>query len=249
MFNAMAVLRCLALLVLAWWVDGLADSGMVAALVHPRFFPAVSLAAGALFFLALFQCRRFTKPEKLNAWSIAGLLLILSPVLISAVLPVGYLGAQTIEKRGLTVAPAGEYGGAEAERFSRNDAEGVIEIREENFAAALKEITHDNPARHLGKRVVISGMVHRDKGMRDNQFAVTRLLLICCAADAVPVGLICESEDGCPVAEGAWVRVEGTLEEGVYMQRPLTILKVTAVDAIEPPPQPYVYPPGAYRPE
>jgi putative membrane protein len=68
------------------------------------------------------------------------------------------------------------------------------------------------PDKYVGKKVAAVGRVYRDDKMPENSFFCYRLLMFCCAADAVPVGVLIEYDKAKTLKKGAWVRVEGILK-------------------------------------
>ncbi len=102
--------------------------------------------------------------------------------------------------------------------------------------------------KYNGKEFEISGMVFFDEKLKGNEFAVTRLLMTCCAADAANVGFLVEYNGDEIFEEGEWVRVKGTMGKGKQFNKvldkeeevPKIIIK--SIKKITPPSSPYVYP-------
>ncbi len=97
----------------------------------------------------------------------------------------------------------------------------------------------ENPAVYIGDPVQLTGTVLTSAELPENQFFLTRLLITCCVADAIPVGILIEaSETGIP-PDGTWIRVEGTMDLiGPEFSQPL--VRAPAILPIDTPSQPYI---------
>ncbi len=78
-----------------------------------------------------------------------------------------------------------------------------------------------DPEDFEGSNVTLLGMVHRDKRLPANSFFCYRLVMVCCAADATPAGVIVEWPKSSKLKKGTWVTVHGkvtitTFEGGDY---------------------------------
>ncbi len=97
----------------------------------------------------------------------------------------------------------------------------------------------ENPALYIGDPVRLSGTVLTSAELPEDQFFLTRLLITCCVADAIPIGILIEASDGGPPPDGTWIRVEGTMDLiGQTLSQPL--VRATAILPIDPPSQPYI---------
>lgn len=104
-------------------------------------------------------------------------------------------------------------GGAQA------SSSGTLELTTENFAAQIEELTFHGQV-HDGQRVELTGFVMSEASARgqasiprltqEESFAVARMAIWCCAADAYAIGFAVRW-DGAVSAADSWVRVRGTL--------------------------------------
>ncbi|MBI4964544.1 MAG: TIGR03943 family protein [Desulfomonile tiedjei] len=66
-----------------------------------------------------------------------------------------------------------------------------------------------DPDAFEGSDVTVIGMVYRDKKLPSDSFFCYRLLMVCCAADATPIGLIVKWPQTGEMKTGTWVKVTG----------------------------------------
>lgn len=105
---------------------------------------------------------------------------------------------------------------------------------------------YDDPEKYMGKNVMIKGMVHKDDAEITDKFGsevflLYRFVITCCAADAIPAGMLVDAADCSSYHEGDWIAVQGTFiaikkdEENIPMIKAPTITKINA------PENPYLY--------
>ncbi len=112
-------------------------------------------------------------------------------------------------------APDGSQSGGAAQA----SASGTLELTTENFSAQIDELTSHGKV-HDGQRVELTGFVMSEASARGqaaiprlaqgDSFAVARMAIWCCAADAYAIGFAVRSQEAAPPAD-TWVRVSGTL--------------------------------------
>jgi TIGR03943 family protein len=117
-------------------------------------------------------------------------------------------GAQSADQSG---GPSGS--GAQA------SSGGTLELTTENFAAQIEELSSQGKV-HDGQRVELTGFVMSEASARgqasiprltqEESFAVARMAIWCCAADAYAIGFAVRWDGPVPAAD-SWVRVSGTL--------------------------------------
>lgn len=118
----------------------------------------------------------------------------------------------------------------------------TIDIDDEQFYDWITEI-FANADQYVGYTVSVKGkLFHSDDFMGPNQFVPSRLLMTCCAADAIPCGLIANVADLNTVALGSWATVTGTLSIGDYNGQRGPVLDVIEMTPSTAPEYEYVYP-------
>lgn len=92
-----------------------------------------------------------------------------------------------------------------------------------------------------GKRISLQGFVFREEDMPEGSFALTRFLVMCCTADAVPFGVLARGEEISALAEDTWVELEGTIEVDHVNGEERLQIKVDQIRAVEQPASPYIF--------
>ena len=110
-------------------------------------------------------------------------------------------------------------GGSQSGGVSQASSSGVLELTTENFAAQVEEFASHGKV-HDGQRVELTGFVMSEASARgqasiprltqEESFAVARMAIWCCAADAYAIGFAVRWDGAVPAAD-SWVRVRGTL--------------------------------------
>lgn len=94
-----------------------------------------------------------------------------------------------------------------------------------------------------GRTLQVTGFVTQQKGAKTGDFYVNRLLIACCAADAIPIRAKVTGAPSAYTTE-TWVRITGTYagneEPGDPNLDPLPIIRVDEVKRIPVPKEPYV---------
>jgi putative membrane protein len=68
------------------------------------------------------------------------------------------------------------------------------------------------PRFNSGQCVVMTGFVALDTVLGINSFFLARMMVACCAADAMPVGFYCIADTVPGVRDGDWVQLQGVVE-------------------------------------
>ena len=110
-------------------------------------------------------------------------------------------------------------GGSQSGGGSQASSSGVLELTTESFAAQVEELASHGKV-HDGQRVELTGFVMSEASARgqasiprltqEESFAVARMAIWCCAADAYAIGFAVRWDGAVPAAD-SWVRVRGTL--------------------------------------
>lgn len=119
-------------------------------------------------------------------------------------------------------------------------------IPDADFTGKVSRIWR-NPAKWRGRTLYLTGFVTKDKTFGAGGFFLTRMLLSCCAADAMPVGFFCQPL-GAALPEGQWITVVAKVGltsaqlDGWKETRTVPILTVLSHARTQAPENPYVYP-------
>lgn len=98
-----------------------------------------------------------------------------------------------------------------------------------------------NPKNYDGKTVRVKGQVLREQGLADNEFIPARMNMICCVADLMPIGFLCQYDNAKQFTDNEWVWVTATVHIEEYKGKRMPVLKATNVIQAPPPINEYVY--------
>ncbi|MBU4386083.1 MAG: TIGR03943 family protein, partial [Actinobacteria bacterium] len=98
------------------------------------------------------------------------------------------------------------------------------------------------PDHYQGKKAIIEGAVMSVPEAPEDCFILNRYLILCCAADAVPVGFPVRVKEGEKMpADDIWVRVSGTMTPEEINGRRMVVLEAETIEEVETPDDPYIY--------
>lgn len=91
-----------------------------------------------------------------------------------------------------------------------------------------------------GQPVQLTGTILLTDELPEERFFLSRMLITCCVADAVPVGILVDSGELPIPPQGTWVRLEGNMS---FVERSGSIqplVQATAIFPTDPPDFPYI---------
>jgi putative membrane protein len=206
--------------------------------VNQRFVPLIFLAALVLIVLSTVSIWFLFDTSKHGhrriGWS--GLALMALPVILGVlVAPTPLGGGALVNRRVTTVGLGGVSDGTttvlKVDPGKRNVLDWVQAFSQAPDAAVF-----------TGQEATLVGFVYRDEGCDDDHFLLSRFVIVCCVADAVPVGLPVRWPGAADLAGDQWVEVHGTFEVSEYGGETMPILVADRVTPTERPAQPYLYP-------
>jgi len=120
--------------------------------------------------------------------------------------------------------------------------DGVLIMTDSNFYECMNEIYNDMD-KYEGVKIEVIGFVFNDnEEFSDNEFVPARLMMVCCAADMVPVGFLCRYDKASELTADTWVKVIGTIGKTQYEGETVPYIKAENVEKAEKPVNEYVYP-------
>lgn len=117
----------------------------------------------------------------------------------------------------------------------------VTVISPNNYTNILKA-THDDIDSYVGKEIKFSGYVYRVLDFNENQFVLARNMLI--DSQAFVVGFLCEYDGISAFDDGSWIEIVGSVTKGKYHNQDIPIIKITSLNSIAQPDDPFVSPPN-----
>lgn len=221
-------------LVFAW----LLMEGRYQAFLQPRLGPLVaagSALAAAMALASLLSLLREGLLQSSPRGGVAGAVLLLLPIAVLVPVYGESLGRHALSKRAFIggIPASGAAAAAAAAPAARQDFAESGPARE----ATLLDLT-ERPGEFAGLGVVVEGMVSKAGGMPEGWILLFRFRIVCCAADAQPLGVMVRGSGFETLREDSWARVEGRFETLDFEGE--AVLAVTASKAVEipvPPPE------------
>lgn len=72
---------------------------------------------------------------------------------------------------------------------------------------------YDHPDQAYDQHWRLTCFVYKDPKLSQNHFVMTRVVVACCVADAIPIGIIAETPDASTFKADTWLEVEGVLQK------------------------------------
>lgn len=126
------------------------------------------------------------------------------------------------------------------EKYSQYEVDGVLVINDEIFADWYGDV-YDNLDDFVGKKCKYLAQVYSMEDFKPNQFLAGRYFMVCCAADLVGYGIVCESDKRSKLKDDEWITVTGTISEYKYNGYMVPILKNVTITDGKAPEVEYIY--------
>ncbi|MGG1880708.1 MULTISPECIES: TIGR03943 family protein [Paenibacillus] len=127
-----------------------------------------------------------------------------------------------------------------AELAKRLYTQSVIEVDSSIFSETIGAIDMYRQA-FQGKHITLQGFVYREGDMKDNAFALSRFLMMCCPADAVPFGVLIQDDNALTFTNDTWVEIDGVVRSATINGEEVLQIEATQITIIEQPVSPYIF--------
>lgn len=261
--------RIMVLLIWTWFLGWLmlpAGTRQLAKLLHPDLWWLVTAGSVVvlLFTVATF-CNRAPRRTTIfrRLASMPRMLLLLLPILYFTNIGHGQLGEDALRKRSLAGGLNGVIALSSEEVLKQRQATdpsaemppapadfaAVARLEEKKTAdgVTIKSVVDDfqrlilEPSSHIDKKVTLLGLVHREKDFGPQTFYCFRFRITCCAADAMPVGVLVRHQISNELMAGSWVRVDGIMRQTFKESSSKLFLEAVTVVPAGAPDFPYVF--------
>lgn len=115
-----------------------------------------------------------------------------------------------------------------------------IQVEDKDYVQTMSIIGQDVKG-FKGKEIIFSGFIYNDKDVEGDKAVVARYGITCCIADASVWGMIVAGENVNKLPQETWVKITGLLDETTYKGTLFPLVKVSKVEKINMPTDPYVY--------
>lgn len=233
------------LLGISFYLFILLITGNITRFIHPRMTMYIYFALGTLMIMAAFQAACIF--EAGGGRIKKGYAVFLLPLVCGMLLHPGSLEEDISKNKGVVISPSQiDLVYKDSTYVDGAVRDGIITLTENNFTKVLYSIW-SNPEKYVGRRISLEGFIYREKAMSGNQLIISRMIINCCAADTVVVGIAAEYGGKEKLQENEWISVIGTISM-IRCINPLTNTEETvpgiSIDnlrIIEKPDNPYVY--------
>ncbi|SCC13857.1 TIGR03943 family protein [Bacillus cereus] len=115
-----------------------------------------------------------------------------------------------------------------------------IQVEDKDYVQTMSIIGQDVNG-FKGKEITFAGFIYKDRDVTGNKAVVARYGITCCIADASVWGMIVTGKDVEKISEETWVKVTGILDKTTYKRTLFPLVKISKVEKINKPTDPYVY--------
>ncbi|MED1091608.1 TIGR03943 family putative permease subunit [Bacillus paramycoides] len=115
-----------------------------------------------------------------------------------------------------------------------------IQVEDKDYVQTMNIIGQDVNG-FKGKEITFSGSIYNDKDVTGSKAVVARYGITCCIADASVWGMIVTGGNVEKIPEETWVKITGLLDKTTYKSTLFPLVKVSKVEKINKPTDPYVY--------
>ena len=270
-YNIDAVIRIIILVGFALFFFLTIQTGQVLKYVHPRNLPFMKFAIVVMVLISFFLIPEVFKPKRIKVSS-TPLLFFVLPLIMAFLLPAqsfdsGSISYEDLKIEGNSVNIGNseikteysdeseymediyidEYSDTENKNIidtNRNELQLINEtiiMDSDNYVRWIQEL-YENIENYNGKEIQVTGFVFKDEQFDDNEFVPARMMMVCCAADMQPIGLLCRYENATELKSDIWIRVHGTIVKGEFKGSVIPVIKAEKVENTEKPEFDYVYP-------
>lgn len=99
-----------------------------------------------------------------------------------------------------------------SEKYAQYEVDGVMVINDDIFADWYCDV-YDNLDEFVGKKCQYLTQVYSMEDFEENQFLAGRYFMVCCAADLVGYGIVCETDIRSELKDEEWITVEQSVVE------------------------------------
>lgn len=203
-------------------------------LVNPKYIPFILVSAGLSVVMSIVLL--FRRAGDGHPLLMRSSLFLVPAVVALFMRPAVLTGSDTLQRTGIS-SPA----------FSADSVYGmrnteIIAPDGSSYYPVISDM-YENPHEYAGKNIRITGMVLVSKSDEDKaDFAVARMIMLCCAADVSPVGIPCHWGQASSLGHRSWYTVTGTIGVKKLEGSDVPFVDVDGAVPAEKPSQEYFYP-------
>ncbi|MCB2290711.1 TIGR03943 family protein [Clostridium sp. CS001] len=122
----------------------------------------------------------------------------------------------------------------------------TVIMTNEDFISNYEDI-YGNSCKYVDRAINMKGFIYKQKGLMEEEFILSRILVSCCMADVQIVGLLCDYKGEVVLNEGEFISIEGILGEREYKDTKsgesviIPVIKVNRLEKIDKLSNEYIY--------
>lgn len=275
-FNINELIWFIILVSFTYYIYRLFDTERINIYLHPKMFKYVLFSLIIFTLLSIFQIRKIFSENRTKKIK-AGFIMFIIPLFLGFTVNPDTLSTKILSNKGVDIANNSlnnktlvedEFTNQQRTNYYDEEDNSDLEVDKtkeesinesyyakdknydtdsEKFKYTLMEL-YENLDEIIGEEVVLSGFVYREEDFPKNKFVISRLLMVCCAADAQVAGLLCEWNGADELKDNEWIKITGIIDSTTYYNEytdkegPMALVKVTKIETIKPPKHQYIYP-------
>lgn len=219
--------------------------------INPRFNTLLELSGYVLFLMFTIQALGVIRYRSISDYvhrhdhhGKAGYLPFVIFLVIACIIPGNTLDASLVDNKGLNsqlTAVVNNVKDMPRPLAAEMRNARSITVTDRTYVEVMSELEWF-PQDYRGKEITVTGFVFRPPGISGNRFSLVRYVIVCCAADALPYGILCELKDAGGIRQGTWLTLTGTLQMSKHNGQDVPAVIVTSHKVVEQPEKPYVFP-------
>ena len=120
-----------------------------------------------------------------------------------------------------------------------------VVINDENYISTLNDM-YEHIDNYVGRKIKVQGQIFKSENMKDNEIAIGKYYMYCCAVDMSLTGFMINKDDNFKLVENSWYDIEAVISSHKYEMGPgqiidEPILKIIDYKKIEKPANTLVY--------
>ena len=244
-FNKSELKWLIILLGLTYYIYMLLATRRIYYFIHPRMIKYTTISFIFLLLLTLIQFRRLFTISHNRKISFS---IFIIPIILGILVNPQGLSGEIAGKKKLTLIENNNVKTTKQNNIplDTNNTNPLLVITSSNFTHITDDIMYINTNKYIGQKISIKGFVYKDATTSKNEFVVSRLMILCCAADAEITGLLCEFANASSFNTDQWVTVTGTIGKKSHLYsgetQEIPFIEVEKVELTKKPAIPYIYP-------
>ena len=167
------------------------------------------------------------------SWGVLALLAV--PLILGTLIPSQPLGAEAVSGSISLSSSQASVSSATVQTFN-------VPPLQRNVLDWLRAFNTADTRQFNGQPADVIGFVYSEPTFDKNTFMVARFSITCCVADATALGLPVYWDKSADLAQGQWIEVKGTFNQGTFKGDQTPVLQADSIDPVAQPEHPYLYP-------